>query len=295
MEHGALFRANDASGGLPAIEVHQAWWAMTGLGTQGREWLMEEKFEEMDKAGFQGVLGTSEVLQDAGRWARLLCEHKFKWGIGLGPWDGSNLIAYLEEAKALGALYANIQAGDAFMVGDEAIHYLTEMLSLSKRIGIPCFIETHRGRITQDLLRTSEYVHLLPDMRLTIDLSHYVLAGEMQMISSKAETCFDLLLQRCSSIHLRISNGQQIQVNLDEDLDHDSWAARYADWWCKGIANWRKDAVPGDILPLVCELGPPDYAMVHLVNRRETELSDRWKQSLIMKRFVEQRLVSSTI
>jgi hypothetical protein len=72
-------------------------------------------------------------------------------------------------------------------------------------------------------------------------------------------------------------------------------AERYADWWCKGIANWRKDAVGGDILPLVCELGPPDYAMVRLANKQKTEISDRWKQSLILKRFIEQRIASLLI
>ena len=48
----------------------------------------------------------------------------------------------------------------------------------SEVFGIPVFLETHRGRLTQDLFRTTELLVHFPDIVVTLDLSHYVVAGE---------------------------------------------------------------------------------------------------------------------
>lgn len=37
--------------------VYQAWWGMMGLGNDGQEWALEEKFERLADAGFEGILG----------------------------------------------------------------------------------------------------------------------------------------------------------------------------------------------------------------------------------------------
>ena len=46
-----------------------------------------------------------------------------------------------------------------------------------------------------------------------------------------------------------------------------------------------KDAGPGDVFPFASELGPPRYAITLPDGR---EFSDRWEQSLVMKRLAEQ-------
>ena len=48
---------------------------------------------------------------------------------------------------------------------------------------------------------------------------------------------------------------------------------------------WKRDAQPGDIFPFASELGPPRYAITLPDGR---EFSDRWAQSLVMKRLAEQ-------
>lgn len=37
----------------------------------------------------------------------------------------------------------------------------------------------HRGLVTQDLIRTIGYTQARPDLRFDLDLSHYVVAGEI--------------------------------------------------------------------------------------------------------------------
>jgi hypothetical protein len=52
-----------------------------------------------------------------------------------------------------------------------------------------------------------------------------------------------------------------------------------------GMAAWLRKSQPGDVLPFTCELGPAPYAITDLSGR---ELSDRWEQSLIIKRLAQE-------
>jgi len=91
------------------------------------------------------------------------------------------------------------------------------------------------------------------------------------------------ILDRCYSFQCRISNGQQIQVDVGDGSS--KLAQKWLELWAEILRRWRQKAQPGDIFPVVSELGPPGYSMVDLGG---SEISDRWQQSLVMKRLTEQ-------
>jgi hypothetical protein len=283
---------NDGTGGAPRLELQQSWWAMTGVGNGTREWTMEEKFERIAEAGFRGILGRLPVGAEAERWRRLLDEYSFSFGIHSFPSKVEDLDELIVQAKDFGVSYINSQVMDSFTIGAEAIQLLQGLISKTKEAGIPYFVETHRGRVTQDLHRTVEYVQALPELRLTIDLSHYIVAGELTHFAdnqfAKADQRFQVLLQRTSCIHARISNGEQVQVEVGPNGEH-PLAERYMAWWEKGMSEWLKQAEPGDVLPFVPELGPPPYAILKNSYAAEgpSEISDRWEQALVLKRMGE--------
>ncbi|MGM7724103.1 sugar phosphate isomerase/epimerase family protein [Metabacillus sp. Hm71] len=268
------------------IDIQQSWWAMIGLGNGTREWTMEEKFEKIAEAGFTGIMGSLPDDHEAEKWRRLLDEYQFSFGIHSFPSKKEDLQPLIKKAKEFGVQYINSQVMDDFTIGDDAIQLLKDLVAEAKKENILYFVETHRGRITQDLIRTVHYVNEIPDLRLTIDFSHYVLAGE-GCYSEKAEECLDILLKRTSSIHARVSNGQQIQVDIGPEGKH-PMTDRFVGWWEKGMSYWLKEAKPGDVLPLVCELGPPDYSITHYSNLTPKEISDRWEQALVFKRILEE-------
>ncbi|MFC4779308.1 sugar phosphate isomerase/epimerase family protein [Paenibacillus sp. GCM10023252] len=243
------------------LDVQMAWWSMTGLGDGDREWSLEEKFERIAAAGFTGIFGGVPAAAEREQWSRLMDEYGFSFATGGFPRSAADLAVTLEEAREFGASYVNSQVLDSFVTGEDAIRLLGELDAEAEKFGIPHYVETHRGRITQDLLRTVDYVRELPQLKLTIDFSHYIVAGEMDGFvkdyEQEAETYFDVLLQRASCIHGRVSNGQQVQVGLaDEDqLD------RFSVWWAKGMAYWLESAAPGASFPFVCELGPAPYEL----------------------------------
>ncbi|WP_248927814.1 sugar phosphate isomerase/epimerase family protein [Paenibacillus hamazuiensis] len=273
--------------GPPQMAVYQAIWALDGYGGAGREWSLEEKFERMAEAGFTGVFGRLPEPGKEKLWRELQERYKFTFGVESFPYGRDDFREFLKRAKEFDVTYINAQVGSSFTVGDKAVALLSDLIEEAELSGIPFYVETHRGKVTQDVLRTVEYARRLPNLRLTIDFSHYVLAGEMHS-AEEAEPYFDELLRRTASIHARVSNAEQIQIDIGPDGDHPK-AEPFKRWWERGMRYWREQAQPGDVLPFVCEIGR-HYAITRSglpSAGSHDEWSDRWEQSLVFKRIAE--------
>jgi hypothetical protein len=209
------------------------------------------------------------------------------------------MASFLERAASFGAVdYINAQVMKPFLAGEEAISLLAGISRLSAEAGIPVYVETHRGTITQDLLRTVDYARRLPQLPLTIDYSHYVVAGELHTISAEAERLLQSLLPHARSIHTRISNGEQVQVDVGAAGEH-PMLPHFARWWEDAMRQWRSEHNDGPgsiqaVFPVVIELGPPPYAITQdEPGARKREISDRWQQSLFLQQLVRQLWISA--
>ena len=270
---------SDGSARPPRLEVHQALWGMIGIPGGQPDWPLEEQLFRIAEAGFTGVLGSVPVPAERPRWRSLLDRYGLAFGAMAFPACPEDLDPVLEAARAFGAAYINAQVMDGFVVGQPAVDLLGGLVERAARAGVPFFVETHRGRVTQDLLRTVEYVDRLPDLLLTIDLSHYVVGGEIGGPSGQVERAFGALLGRTGTVHARVSNGEQVQVDVGDGTRGP--VTHFRRWWIEGMRRWRQAARPGDILPFVAELGPPGYAITTPEGR---EISDRWAQAQVLRR-----------
>ncbi|WP_238327655.1 sugar phosphate isomerase/epimerase family protein [Paenibacillus gorillae] len=273
-----------AASPAPALDVQMSWWTMSGLGEAGREWSLEERFARIAEAGYDGINGFLPAKEEAERWNRLLKEYGLSFSVNAYPRNAADMQAFLQEAQAYGGAeriqYVNAQVLTPFVTGESALELLRDIQRLSADAGISVFVETHRGTITQDLIRTAEYVRSIGDLKLTIDYSHYVVAGEMHHVPDEAEALLQQLLVQTSSIHARVSNGEQIQVDVGEQGEHPI-LDHYKRWWADGMRHWLRQAAPGQRFPFVCELGPASYAITtDEATGRTNEISDRWSQSL---------------
>ncbi|WP_159882101.1 sugar phosphate isomerase/epimerase family protein [Paenibacillus puerhi] len=266
-----------------------SWWGMNGL--QGRlqeegpdsAWSDEAKVRLIAEAGFDGINGFIPEPGLAPRWRKLLAEYGLSFSVNAYPASAADMADYLKQALAYGKdsiQHINAQVMTPFLTGDGAVRLLRDIRELSVTAGIPIYVETHRGTITQDLLRTAAYIEELVDLRLTIDFSHYVVAGEMRNPSSEAVALLHKLLRHTAAIHGRISNGEQVQVDIGPDGIHEM-VPRFLDWWRIGMSHWRQTAGEHEAFPFVCELGPPPYAITaDEYAGRTVEIADRWQQSL---------------
>jgi len=284
----------------PRLEVLMSWWGMNGLGVQngaGEEWSMEEKVRHIAEAGYDGINGMLPEGREAERLSQLLDRYNLSYSVNAYPKTSEELEIFLSKAKSFGRVdFVNVQVIRPFLVGEEAVQLLSDIAELSRTAGIPAYIETHRGTITQDLLRTVEYAQAFPGLELTIDFSHYVVAGEMHTVSDEAEELLQTLLPLTKSIHARVSNGEQVQIDIPmiESMDEEGAAnyefehtmlQHFQRWWLGGMRSWRQRAQENEVLPFVCELGPPPYAItVRGHDHVKSEVSDRWTQALLFAR-----------
>jgi len=266
------------------LDVQMSWWGMSGLETNRKEQSEEEKIARIAEAGFDGINGFLPAPENEERWKRLLERYGLSFSVNAYPRSAADMESFLKRAEEYGDIqHINVQVLTPFLIDDPAVDLLRELDRLSREKGIPAYIETHRGTITQDLLRTVSYLEKLDSLRLTLDLSHYVVAGEMHTISDEAENLFKELLSRAFAFHARVSNGEQVQVNLGPDGEH-PMMKHFERWWGEGMRLWRTSAGPGDVLPFVVELGPPPYAItLDKYAGRTAEIGDRWQQSLFLR------------
>ncbi|MGH9158524.1 MAG: sugar phosphate isomerase/epimerase family protein, partial [Vicinamibacteraceae bacterium] len=205
-------------------------------------------------------------------------------GVEAFPETVEDLDAALPFVQGVEARYLDLHVGNYFMAEREAEALLRALMERCRKEGIAMMTQTHRGRVTQDLLRTVGYANAIPDLRFALDLSHYVVGGELTgELSSEARGAFDVLVGRTAMLDGRVSNGEQVQIDIGSrgDTPH---AKRFAAVWKQAMVTWLEDAMPGDLFIFRVELGPPDYAIRDLSGR---EISDRWGQALVIRDLAE--------
>jgi hypothetical protein len=275
--------ARDGSDAPPRLAIIQAMWGMSGLPSQANEWPPEEKVRLVKEAGFDGfdvVLPKDDAEEK--RWVALAEKHGLRLGVLAFPNAPEELTAPLAAAKRMRALYLDTHVGNYFVPEERAREILRAMAEQAKREGVAMMIQTHRGRVTQDLLRTVGHARAIPDLRFCLDLSHYVVAGELGgPFPPEADEAFDVLLRRAPMLDGRISNGEQVQVAVSEDGGD---TKKFAALWKRAMVHWLKEARRGDVFVFRVELGPPGYSLVGTDGK---ELYDRWEQAKLLRRIAE--------
>ena len=260
--------------------VHQALWAMDGL--TAPEASMSEKFDRVLEAGFDGMAIDLGAL-DIGSAPALVPEFGRTGLRGLltaFPRSIEELRPALHLAKDIGSPFV-IVVGQVMPL---AVHDMAEAIkawmAISDQEGVPIQFETHRNCITNDLFSTLLLLDAIPDMRLSADLSHYVVDREMmQPISRDYQTYVGRILERSDSFQGRVANRCQVQLPLHFP-QHRIWIDTFLDWWRRGFASWQRRAARNEDCIFLCELGPRDDA---ITDANGEELSDRWSEALILR------------
>jgi sugar phosphate isomerase/epimerase len=198
------------------------------------------------------------------------------------PLDISDIEVAIGAARNLDAILINAHAGTAHMDQQNSVEFINALYDKADDAGVKLLLETHRGRITQDLFRTSRLCSLIPRVRFNLDVSHYVLCEERHGPTSDMADLLSTILDRVEMIHGRVSNGQQIQVDIQNGAGE--LATQYTCFWAEAMRRWRNRSRPGTSLIFSPELGPPHYA---ITNSAGNEVSDRWQQSEVLRELAE--------
>ncbi len=267
------------------LHVYQSMWAMDGLPWRGeRPWTLEERLDRIAAAGYDGV----NVSFTDGEAARVTCAAAIERGLRIAasgfPTTVAELEPVLETIAAVGRDHVdhlNLQPNVRPRTVEECLPYLHGWLSMTAAAGVPAYVETHRDRMTTDLHFTLDLLDAVPDMRLTADLSHFVVGREFAWpIGEENHEKIRAVLLRSRAIHGRVATREQVQIQPSFE-HHRPWVDLFAGWWEYGLRHLRDTLGDDEIVVFTTELGPPQWYAI--TGADGDELSDRWAESLQLR------------
>lgn len=270
---------------MATLEVFQSLWAMQPHGPDGVKVPVEQAFEMVADAGYDGMaidLGASD-MQSMMKTRPLFSRHDLGCLIMAFPKTVEGLRPVLHMAKDFGAIGVNVIGQVPALTVADMVPVLRAWMDMAREEDVPVLFETHRNCITNDLYTTLELIDALPEMRLCADLSHFVVDREFWFpLSDYDQALIGRILDRSDSFQGRVATREQIQVSI-EFPQHQKWYDQFADWWEQGFRGWRARN-PNGVCNFLCELGPPEYAITGPDGR---EISNRWEEALKIRKRVQ--------
>jgi hypothetical protein len=272
---------------MQRLEIHQSLWAMELRRPDGHERSLEGNMAMVAEAGFDGVgidLGAADVAF-AKRVEPLLAKYDLACQITAFPKSMKQWRETLALARDFDARFVNVIGQIMPLSVEGMIPVVRRHMELAEEAGITIHFETHRNCITNDLFATLLLLDAVPEMTLSADLSHYVVDREfVHPLSDHDQGLIRRVLERSEVFQGRVASREQIQLQLDFP-QHRKWVDLFLGWWEQGLRGWRRRAPKDGVTNFLCELGPREYA---ITGRDGLELSDRWEEALVMKRWIEE-------
>ena len=265
------------------LRVLQSLWAMERRLATEPEWPLQTQLGMIRDAGFDGAGVRFIDPAFATEVTSFLRRHNMIWQAQCYPRDVDGLKPVLELVARLGCDHVNLQPDVRPQRIEQCIPLLEGWRRLADEAGVAVNIETHRDRMTTDLLFTLQLLDCFPDLRLTADVSHYLVGREFAWpVDDVNHAMIHRILDQSWAIHGRIASREQVQISLGFP-QHTGWVELFMGWWEYAIRSWRKRAGPDAVLTFLCELGPPPYA---ITGPDGAELSDRWQDALAMQKMI---------
>jgi len=203
-------------------------------------------------------------------------KHNLKFGFLIGGSD-TDYAAHLKQFKAaldgavtLKPVYINCHSGRDHFSFEQNKAFIDMTSEATARTAVPIYHETHRSRILYAAPVARQFMEKLPDLRITLDISHWCNVHE-SLLADQADTVA-LALSRTGHIHARIGHPEGPQVNDPRAPEwKDAVDAHFA-WWDKVAAQKRSE---GKRLTMLTEFGPPDYMPTMPYTRKP--VADQWE------------------
>jgi sugar phosphate isomerase/epimerase len=249
---------------------------MEGLPWLGeRPWALDERIEHIAAAGFDGVavdLGAREA-PSADALRPLVAAAGLRCRVLAFVDAGRPLHMALDYCRRVGA-ESVVVCGQVFpedVAKGAAI--VRDWMDEAAAAGVPFELETHRYTITNDLGYTLRLLDAIGDLRISADLSHYVVGNELPDAGDeRTDAAIAAILARATSLQGRIATRGQVQISSTFP-QHAATVARFRGWWADGFRSWRQRSPAGAECVFICELGTLPYPVT---GPDGAELSDRW-------------------
>lgn len=246
-----------------------------------------ERLRRVAVDGFEGI--------QVGDWFELY-DDAILPHCGLGRVNQPNeAMELLRQRKERGDQAVTLHVGWGTESDAEMDRLVDAILSASKNLDLPTFIETHRATITQDMWRTVQLCKRIPEVRFNGDFSHFYCGQEMVYGDFEAKLDFmQPIFDRIGFMHGRIAASSIMQAPI-ESIDQRprlaqgearDYLADFKAIWRRAMAGFKSSANPGDVLIFAPELLTSQIYYARLVKNSEGELTediDRYSQALLYR------------
>jgi sugar phosphate isomerase/epimerase len=235
------------------IKIYATRWGFKGS--------MDEFCKQVKTEGYDGVedwMPGSEAEENS------LFEALDKYNLSAGLLAGSggdnieeHLKSYsrnLEKAISKKPDFINSHAGKDFLIFEESKKLINMGIDQSKESGIPIYQETHRGRMLFASHVCEKFLDAIPELRLTLDISHWCAVAE-SLLDNQQERIVKVL-KRSDHIHARVGHEEGAQVPEPRAPEWKKATDTHYAWWDEVVAQ-KKSA--GQLLTMTAEFGPPNY------------------------------------
>lgn len=255
-------------------------WGFTG------SW--DEFCSKAKEAGYHGVeVWLPQQQKDRDALFAATEKYKLKYGF-LASGNDSNFEKHfaqfkdsVEAAVATRPLFVNCHSGRDHFSFDQNKKFVDFTIQLSQSSGIGIYHETHRSRMLFAAHITKGFLEKIPELRLTLDISHWCNVHESLLEDQKEAV--DLAIGRTDHIHARVGHAESPQITDPRAPEWEKEMEDHFRWWDK-IVKQKIDN--GQTLTMTAEFGPPNYmpALPYtrqpLVNLWEVNayMMDLWKR-----------------
>jgi hypothetical protein len=241
------------------LRILQSLWAMERRRADEAELPLQTQLTMIRDAGFDGAGVRFIDAAFATEATSFLRAHGMIWQAQCYPTSVDDLKPVLELVARCGADHVNLQPDVRPQRIEDCIPLLDGWRRLAEQAGIAVHVETHRDRMTTDLFFTLQLLDCFPDLRLTADVSHYLVGREFAWpVDEVNHALIKRILDKSWGIHGRIASREQVQISLGFP-QHQGWVELFMGWWEYAMRSWRRRAGPDAVLTFLCELGPPPY------------------------------------
>ncbi|WP_051349964.1 sugar phosphate isomerase/epimerase family protein [Dyadobacter alkalitolerans] len=194
----------------------------------------------------------------------------------------ANYEKYLRNLIAAGPVFISCQTGKDYFSFDHNKRLFDLAASLAAESGIPIIHETHRGKSLYAAHVTHEYLSQIPDLRITLDISHWCNVHE-SLLEDQAEAVA-LAIAHTDHVHSRVGHAEGPQVNDPRAPEWAETLETHLQWWDQVVASHNAKQSQ---LTVTTEFGPAPY--MPSLPYAQTPVASQWDINVYMMNLLKDR------
>lgn len=189
---------------------------------------------------------------------------------------------WLERIRSYPCVKINSQTGKDFFCFEQNRTLIYEAIRFTLDTKIKVVHETHRNKFLFAAHITKDYLEKLPDLRITLDASHWVCVAESFL--DDQQTAMRLAIERTEHIHARVGYPEGPQVPDPRIPKWQEALEKHLNWWERVVERKKNE---NSDLTITTEFGPHPY----MVNDPRTgkPISDQWEINVWMMNLLKER------